>query len=461
MSILIKNATVVTNDKKKTIYALGAVFIDGKKIKDVGPSKEIEARYPKPGRVIDAAGKVVIPGLISLHTHAGWTCFRGMVEDRTLYDAAVGTYNPMNALMSHDERRRMGLYTYMELLRSGVTTVVEMEEDIEAVAPAVKTSGIRSAMGLMAVDVPAESLIDRTYKVDPALRKDQNERSIRFAKDWHGESDGRITTLIAPRGVANCSEEQLTELRKAADKLGRRIAIHLGWGKLENEVTGKKYNKKAFQYAHDVGMMGEDVITTHCYVADEDDFDLLVKTKTHIGHCPQVNAMRGQIAPIADLRSRGLNVGLGTDNYFSDFFEVMRSAATVARVKTANPMALVSEDVLDMATMGAARALGMENELGSLEKGKRADVTIVDAGMTGLGPLNNPLSNLIWHATMHHVHTVLVDGEVLLDAGKFTKLDEKKVQAETKDANHSAWARFVQKYDSTCATTKIAPLAYS
>lgn len=452
MSLLVKNATVVTNDPKRTIYAPGAVFVDGRRIADVGPSDALAARYPSVDRVVDGAGTVVIPGLICLHTHAGWTVFRGYVEDRNFRDVVVGTYNPMNALMLPDERRRLAAYAYLEHLRNGVTTLVELEEDVEVVAPFVDKAGLRSAMGLMTFDIPAERLIDGSFQVDPALLQDQNARAVRFAEDWHGAGEGRITTLIAPRGVANSSSEMLRHMRKSADRLGRRIAIHLGWGRIESEATQKLYRKNAFPHAHDLGMMGEDVIATHCYVADRDDLDLLVKTKTHIGHCPVVNAMRGQIAPIADLRARGLNVGLGTDNYFCDFFQVMRQALTVARVKTGDATALVSEDALDMATMGGARALGMADELGSIEKGKRADLTIVDARKPGLAPLNNPVANLVWHASMQHVSWVVVDGRIVLDGGRVATVDEDEITAAAEDANRTAWARFVQRYGSTLAT---------
>src|SRR4051812_27486329 len=224
MNVLLKNATVVTNDCRHPIYAPGSVFIEAARIKDVGPSAVLAARYANPDRTIDATGMVVMPGMINLHTHAGWTIYRGQVEDADPKTVFRQTYFPMSKMLRSEERRDIGAFTYLELLRSGVTTIVEMEEDAEVFAPFVEQLGIRSVMGLMAVDIGSDSQQDGSYRVDPDLHREQTARAIAFAQNWNGAADGRITTLFAPRGVSNSSPAQLDALRAAADRLGRPVA---------------------------------------------------------------------------------------------------------------------------------------------------------------------------------------------------------------------------------------------
>ena len=450
MSTLISGATVITGGDAGRVFESGAVMIENGRIAGVGPSGELEARYPDPDRRIDGRGKLVAPGLISAHTHLGYTVFRGQSEDVGL-KCVTGQYNPMAEILTRDERKALGALTFVELLKSGCTTIVDIEEDADVLAPFAENLGVRAAMGVMVQDVPAGAILAGTYEADPAMGARLNEQAIRFAEEWHGAADGRITTLMASNATISSSPEQLKALRAAADRIGCRVTIHLGWGPLENRVTQQLYGMNSLPYARKHGMLGPDVIATHCYVLDQADMDLLAETGTHIAHCPFMNSFRGHVAPIAELRGRGVNVGLGIDNYFADHFEVLRAAVTVARIRAGSATNVLAGDALEMATMGGARALGLGDEIGSLEAGKKADLIILDARRTGLAPLLNPIPALVYHASPQHVDSVMVEGRFLVEGGQVLPVDEDAIVEEASRAAHAAWGRFVERYGGTMA----------
>lgn len=456
MSLLITGAIVVTGDSAATVHDPGAVLIDeAGRIADVGLSDVLEARYPNPTRRLDASGKIVAPGLISAHTHLGYTVFRGQSEDVGL-KCVTGQYHPMAEILSREERRALGALTFLELLKSGCTTVVDIEEDADVLAPFAETLGIRAAMGIQVQDIPPAAILDGSYSADPAMRARQNEQAIRLAEEWHGAAGGRITALMAPNLTISSSPEQLRELRRAADRIGCRVTLHLGWGPIENGIIERLYGQRSFEYARDNGMLGPDVIATHCYVVEDRDLDLLAESGAHMAHCPFMNAFRGHIAPVADLRARGVNVGLGIDNYFADFFEVLRAAVTMARIRAEDATVLVARDALEMATLGGARALGLADEVGSLEPGKKADLMILDGQRTGLAPVQNPIPALVYHASPQHVEAVMVEGRFLVEAGAVLPVDEAAVIDEANRAAKAAWGRFVARYGGTLAESPAA-----
>ena len=450
MSLLIKNATVLTVDGKGTIHDPGAVYIEGKRIVDVGPSDAVAARHPNAFRVIDGRGKVVAPGFVNIHSHVGYTVFRGRSEDAG-FKAPTGLYFPMSTIITPAERAAIGALNYVELLRSGCTTVMELEEDVEGLAPFVERLGVRSAMGEMIGDADPDRMVQGEFVFDPRANAAQLERARGFAQRWHGRADGRITAILAPNMTISSSREQLRSMRAVADKMGLRMTIHLGWSQFEHEAARKVHGAGPFEFARDNGLLGPDVVATHCYVIGERDIDILAEAGAHVAHCPLMNAFRGLIAPVNAFRRRGINVALGIDNMFGDYFDVLRAAVICARIKTEDPVALLSTDVLEMATMGGARAMGLEREIGSLEPGKRADLIMLDYEALGLQPVLDPVQNLVYHAHARDVDFVMVDGSVLVEGGAITTVDRDGVIDAAKRASRAAWSRFEAKYGGPIA----------
>ena len=231
--------------------------------------------------------------------------------------------------------------------------------------------------------------------------------------------------MMTPNMTISSSPELLRESREAADRLGLRTSMHLGWGEYEAEVMQRLRGRTAFEYARDAGLLAADTVCAHCYVVSDSDTDVLAAARAAVAHCPLMNSVRGHIAPIVEFRARGIPVTLGIDNMFADHFEVLRACVTAARIKTGDARVLQSPEVLRLATMDGAQALGMGTEIGSVEVGKRADLQMLDYRRFGLTPTLDPVQNLVYHA-----------GALIADAGA---------------AADAAWGRFVEKYGGTFA----------
>jgi 5-methylthioadenosine/S-adenosylhomocysteine deaminase len=451
MSFLIRDATVLTVDSRRRILDPGAVYVEGARIVDVGPSDEVVRRHPTATRVLDGHRKVVIPGFVSAHNHVGYTLFRGRAEDAGL-GCVTGMYFPMTTVLTRAERLAVGSLTYAELLKTGVTTALEMEEDADVYAPFVERLGIRSLMGVMTLDVDVDGLRHDRYRYDPALRQTQLRQAVEFAEAWHGKAEGRISVIMAPNMTISSSPELLRESRAAADRLGLRLSIHLGWGPAEGVAIRRLHGVGAFEYARTNGFLGPDVVAAHCYVIEDPDIALLAETRTAVAHCPLMNAVRGLIAPVGEFRRRGITVGLGIDNMFADYFDVVRACVLMARIKEQNALTMLTPDALELATMGGARALGLDREIGSIEAGKRADLVVLDYRAFGLSPTLDPIQNLVYHGHSKDVETVLVDGRIVVDARRLVHADGPALIDAAQDAATAAWSRFSAKYGGTMAS---------
>ena len=450
MGLLVSNATILTVDAEDRVIGNGAVYIEGGRIAAVGPSAEVERAHPDAARVIDGTGKVVLPGFVSTHNHVGYTFFRGRSEDMGL-GCVTGQYFPMATVASREERLAVGSLTYAELLKSGVTTTLEMEEEADVFAPFVESLGVRSFMGIMTHDVDVDAMAKDEYRYDAALREAQLRQAVEFAQDWHGRADGRIQAMMTPNMTISSSPELLRASREAADRLGLRTSIHLGWGEYEAEVMRRLRGQTSFEYARDTGMLAADTVCAHCYVVGDSDIDVLAASKATVAHCPLMNAARGHIAPVVEYRSRGIPVSLAIDNMFADHFEVLRACVTVARIRTGDATVMQCPEALRLATMAGAEALGIGAEIGSIEPGKRADLQMLDFRRFGLVPALDPVRNLVYHAHSKDVELVMVDGAILVEDFALKTADARTLIDDAEAAAGVAWERFVAKYGDIIA----------
>ena len=451
MSLLIKNATVLSVDPRDRVIEDGAVYVENGRIAALGPSGEVEAAHAAgAGRIIEGRGKVVLPGFISTHNHVGYTFFRGRAEDVGLA-CATGQYFPMATVASREERLAVGSLTYAELLKSGVTTTLEMEEEADVFAPFVEALGVRSFMGIMTHDVDVDAMTRNEFRYDEALREAQLRQAVDFAERWHGKAGGRIQVMMTPNMTISSSPELLRASREAADRMGLRTSIHLGWGEYEAQVIRRLHDQRPFEYARDAGMLGADTVCAHCYVVGDPDVDVLAASRATVAHCPLMNSVRGHIAPVVEYRSRGIPVSLAIDNMFADHFEVLRAAVTMARIKTGDAVIMQCPEALRLATMGGAEALGMGAEIGSIEPGKRADLQMLDFRRFGLTPVLDPVRNLVYHAHATDVELVMVEGRVLVEDFELKSVDAGALLDAAAVAAGAAWERFVAKYGDVIA----------
>ena len=442
MRTLIRNATLIPIHPDNQIWAPGALLVDADQIADVGPSDVVEQRSGGVDRVIDATAKLVLPGFVSAHNHLGYAVFRGRAEDFG-YGAGRYLYLPMAAVLAREERRHIGLLAAAELLRGGCTTVLEMEEDADVLASSLDELGMRACLGVMVNDVDLDKLTAGKTEFSEQRCEEQLAQAIGFAETWQAKG-GRINPVLAANGLATSSPRQLRELRDAADRLGVRLSIHLGTG--EAAFLERRYHAGTVEFARDHGFLAPDVVAVHGYRLTQDDVDAFADTGAHLAHCPQINSFRGLIAPARDFLARGVNVALGVDNFFSDYFDVMRSCIAVARIRSGDPKVLPATEVLTLATLGAARAMGLEDVIGSLAIGKRADLQIVDMRRYGLTPVNDPVSTLVYHGHAKDVETVMVDGELVVENGVVRGVDEQALVEAAGSANEAAWRRFETRF---------------
>jgi cytosine/adenosine deaminase-related metal-dependent hydrolase len=310
---------------------------------------------------------------------------------------------------------------------------------------------MRSLMGIMTLDVDVDGLRHDRYRYDAGLREAQVRQAVEFAEAWHGKGDGRIGVIMAPNMTISSSPELLRASRATADRLGLRLSIHLGWGPGEVAATRRLHGVSPFEYARTHGLLARDVVAAHCYVVDDADVALLAESGAAVAHCPLMNAVRGHIAPVAELLSRGVPVSLGIDNMFADYFDVVRACVLMARIRARDATTMLAPQALELATMGGARALGLEREIGSIEAGKRADLVVLDYRAFGLTPTLDPIQNLVYHGHAKDVETVLVDGQVVVADRRPVHVDGTALVDAAQVAATAAWERFVDKYGGIMA----------
>ena len=422
--LVVKNATVVTVDEQPRVIRDGAVAVQGGRIAAVGKAAEIAARYD--GReTLDAGGGIVLPGLINAHTHAPMVLFRGIADDLKLMDWLQKYIFPAEARNVTAEFVKAGTrLAALEMIRSGTTTFVDMYYFEDQVAEAAKEAGLRTVAGETVIGFPAP---DNKTVADALAYTD------RFLKKWAG--DPLVVPAVAPHSAYLVDPDTLRASRALADRYGAPILIHLSESQDEQATVKERYQKTPTVHLRDLGILRKGLLGAHGIWLDAGDRAILKEAGAGVAHCPQSNMkISSGPAPVRDMLAEGMRLGLGTDGAASnndlDMFEEMLTAALLAKHVTADPTVAPAAAVLEMATRGGARALGMEDRLGSLEPGKRADLIVVDLSAPRLHPLYDAVSHLVYAAKGADVRHVVVEGRVVMRDRKITTLDEVAVLAD-------------------------------
>ena len=429
-NILITHGIILTIDEKDTILEDGAVAISDGRIVSVGSAKELIQRHPD-HRQMDAAGMLVMPGLVNAHTHLGSTILRGISDD---VDGIQ--WMPLNwsvtKYVSKDDLYLAALLGIAEMIASGTTCFNDSYQDIAQTAKAVAETGIRADL--------AAGLTERNGKKDSERLLD-DARS--FVADWHGKADGRIRARLGPHALYTCSTEYILRARQLADELRVGMHMHLAESPLEMKMVKKKAGETSVQHLHALGVIKSDFLIAHALTINEKDIGLIAEAGSGIAHCPQSLGKLGAYPfPPADVWMKaGINVGIGTDGVASnnnlDLFEEMRFASLTRKLFARHGRALPANQVIRMATIMGARAMGLGDMIGSIEVGKRADIIMLDIQKPHLSPFHNIPGLLAYSALGSDVDTVIVDGKVLMQKRQFATLDieeiMKKVQLAFKD----------------------------
>ncbi|MGA7290922.1 MAG: amidohydrolase [Terriglobales bacterium] len=419
---------VVTMDGQRHIYHDGAVVVTGDTITAVGPRAEIETRYDS-RQTIHAGDSLVLPGFINGHTHVPMTLFRGLHDDVTLTDWLYKYIFPAEAKNVNESFVRWGTrLAAAEQIRSGVTTFADMYYFEDAVAEETKAAGMRGVLGETFIDFPAP---------DNKNEAEMLAYTEKFLKKWQG--DPLIHAAVAPHSIYTCSQKTLQDASALARKYHAPILMHVAEMKKEWQDSEKQNGVSPVQYLEKIGVLGPDLTAAHCIFVDEVDRKILAAHDVGCIHNPSSNMMIASgVAPVPEMRAAGIAVGLGTDgpagsNNDLDLMEEIDLAAKLAKITRMNPLALNAPTVVAMATIDGARALHMQNEIGSLEKGKKADLIVISLDEPNAVPMYDIYSQIAYSLKANDVETVMIGGRLVMQDHKLLTVDERAAISKARE----------------------------
>ena len=415
----IVNALVYCVDPAFTCHEPGTVVFRDGIITDVGPSGQVE--IPDDAEIVDGKGRMaLLPGFIDTHSHS--SLLKGYSEDAQLLDW-LPEYQREHQVLTPDDAYFACLVSYMEALKGGTTTVLDMYRHLHRGADAAEAVGLRAHLVPYAADHPTKDFFETL---------DTTEQLI---KDRHGTQNGRITVWIGLEHLTYCSEDMFHRSRELADKYGVRIHTHASEQKEEEEAVLEMYGGRTVEVFNDRGILTPGSVLAHCVWVSESDIEIMADTGTGVAHCPLSNMkLAGGAAPLQRMHDAGITIGLGSDGAISNnslsMWESMKTASLLQKVTTLDATAISARRAIEMATIEGARLLGVDAEVGSIEVGKQADLITVDLWQPHLLPLaraegHDPvLWNLVFAARASDVDSVWVQGRRCVQDGHLTMLDE-------------------------------------
>ncbi len=419
---------MVTLDQRNKAFD-GDVLIEGSRIVALGES--LGAKSENDAVTIDARGRVLMPGFVQTHIHLCQTLFRGSADDLSLIDWLTKRIWPMEAAHTVESVYASARLGVAELIRGGTTCALTMEtvNHTEAVFRAVEESGFRATIG--------KCMMDKGDDVPAALQEQTDDsiaESLALLERWHGQSDGRIRYCFAPRFAVSCTRELLEQVARLAQERGVLVHSHASENQDEIALVERETGMRNIEYLSAVGLASSRTVLAHCVHLDDNEMEILARTGTNVAHCPSSNLKLGSgFARIPEMIERGISVSLGADgapcNNRLDMFTEMRTAALIQKALH-GAETLPALTVLRMATIDGARALRLEDEIGSIEIGKRADLVLLNLDLLHTTPHPDPISTIVYAASPDNVETVIIDGRVVMRDRNLLTMDEQSVIRE-------------------------------
>lgn len=408
MSILIKNAFILDMVGDEPDIKKADVYIEENRI-----SKIAENIIENAEEVIDATGMILMPGLINTHTHLPMSIFKGYKDDRTLMDWLNNAIFPVEDKLETDDFYYNSCLSILEMIKSGTTTCNDMYFGTERIIDAIEKMGIRALVSWCITDGSIRDKLDKTRE---------------YAKKYN-ENDYRIKVLVSLHAPYTCNPETTKLCVDIAKELNTGIHVHLAETMDEENTIKERYGKTPTEYLNDLNVFDVKTILAHGIYLSDSDIEILKSKNTGIAHNPISNCkLSSGICNVTKLHENGICVGIGTDGSGStttlDMFEEMKLTAYLQKVNTLNPVAIKAYDVLKMATIEGAKVLGLENEIGTIEEGKKADIILVNINKPHLYPINDIATNLVYSANGADVDTVIIDGNVVMKNRKLSNIDE-------------------------------------
>lgn len=440
--LLIKNGVVVTmNDERGVLEDCSIAVKDGR-INEIGGTADLVKKHTK-AEVIDATGRIVMPGLVCSHSHLYGILLRGaslkVAQPSDFTQILQRIWWPVDEALTFEDAYASALVASAEFARSGVTMFADtysgpnsMSGVLDHIARAVNQVGMR---GFLAFEA--------TERHSAAEGESGFQENVRFAEKIQKNSETRVKPLFSLHASFTVSDDLIRKTKKLAEKYGARITIHTSEGLSDLHHNLENYGKRTVERLADLGLAGPDVVLAHCVHLNENEVEIISRTKTGVAHNPMSNMLNAVgVAPILSLLSKNVNVGLGNDGYIFDMFENMRATFLLHRVGHRDPNAIDPYTVLKMATINGAKLYGMERDVGSIEAGKRADIIIVKPSLLPT-PLNatSVVGHLINTVDGDDVEHVLVDGEFIVKNRRLVSVDEEIAESTSQRAAERLWSR--------------------
>lgn len=449
VDIYIRGKFVITMNKKREVIKNGCVAIEDGRIIAVGKCPELDKDFKgKADHEIDASKHIVMPGLVDTHVHLVQGMLKACANYKRLIPWLKERVWPLQGNMTADDALAAATLTMLEMIKTGTTTFLETgmvgRYGPDRIIERVHDVGLRAAIARHVMDMTGYALEENA--LHPGLIESGEQSmgdTIRLYNRYHGWDD-RIFIWFGPRTPGAVSVELYREMSAKAKELKTGITMHLAEVKEDVEYMTKVFGKKPIEFADWVGLTGPNVVLVHVVWVTDDEIKLLAKTGTHVSHNPSSNSKLGSgIARVADMLKAGVNVALGcdggpsNDNY--DMIEEMKLAALLQPATKLDSQAIRAEDVIEMATLRGARALGLEDEIGSIEVGKKADIITINYWDPKLMPMNDPVSHIVYAAHGDDVDDVIIDGKLIMRNRKVLTMNEDKV---LEDVQKHAWELF-------------------
>jgi cytosine/adenosine deaminase-related metal-dependent hydrolase len=446
VDLLVEGWYVVTMNPTRDVLRHGAVAVRGSRIVAVGPAAELRRAYDA-RRVVGGDRFVVTPGLVNTHIHVtGEPLTRGYVPDDTPFEENVfGWLCPLYAVHEPAEERLSAQLAAVEMMRSGTTCFLEAGtvRFLDDVVEGLVEVGIRGRVGRWVWDLPPEPSV---YRQDTAEAIAHLERQL----DVHAShADGRIGAWSTVVGHTTCSDPLWRAAAALAHDRGVGMSFHMSPAQLDPDGFAAAFGQRPMEHLAEIGVLGARPVMTHCVRVNDREVDLIAGAGAHVSHCP-TTALKvaygvTQVGKIPEMVQRGVNVAIGTDgNNASNYSDLMRATYLVAGLfkdARTDPQMFPAETAFEMATLGGARALRLDDEIGSLEPGKRADLVLHDTDRPEWRPLLNVVNQLVWSADGRSVHTVIVDGAVTVEEHRCTTIDEDRLWRESQRMGEAITAR--------------------
>jgi len=425
VDLLITGGTVITMDGSRRVIENGAIAVKNGEIVRIGTAAELKGTRAK--QSINAAGKVIIPGLINTHTHVPMSLFRGIADDLDLNEWLTKYIFPAEAKNVDEAFVRAGTRLGLaEMIRGGTTTYCDMYYFEDAIADETKRAGVRGVLGETVIDFPVPD--NKTW--DQAMAY-----SERYINKW--KNDPLIVPAIAPHAPYTVSEQHLRQVKALSDRLSAAIVTHVAETKKERDDILAAHQATPVKYLNNIGFLNNRVIAAHTVFVTDDEIDIFKQQGVGSSHNPQSNMkLASGVAPVPQMLAKDVAVGLGTDGAASNndlnMWEEMDTAAKLHKLISGDPKTLPAEQVFEMATVRGARALHLEKLIGSLEVGKRADIVVVDWDDLNQVPFYNYYSHLVYATKANDVRTVVINGQIVMLDRRLLTLNESAIK---KDAN--------------------------